>query len=106
MNCLTYTSKCPIQRDMVLWGHSTWYDEQCGDCKKIVQIGKRKFCGLCSARVTIHDVVRAQIGCTWCENYTKKLDSSVCLKCLEEHKNAEPFCMSKIRGLDPYAKKV
>lgn len=36
----------------------------------------------------------------------KKLDSSVCLKCLEEHKNAEPFCMSKIRGLDPYAKKV
>lgn len=100
-----YQSSCPIQRDMVLWGHSTWYDEQCGNCKMIVQIGKRKFCGLCPPRVALHQVVRGQIGCIWCDNYTKKLDCAACLKCLDEHKNAKPFCMSKLKGLDPYMKK-
>lgn len=80
-----------------LWSHSYYYDEKCDGCKYIVQIGKRKFCGKCEGgRVILHDVIRSQIGCVFCENYTKKLDSAKCLRCLDEHPDAPPFAMAKI----------
>ena len=95
-----YTVDCPIHREEELWSHSTYYDEKCGQCKHIVQIGKRKFCGLCAGRCTLHQVIRGQIGCVCCDNYTKKLDSAVCMKCLEEHPDAKPFEMGKILNLE------
>lgn len=74
---------CPIHREYELWGHSTWYDEKCGNCVNIIQIGKRKFCGLTPPRCTIHQCVRDQIGCIFCKNYTKRLDCVACMACLE-----------------------
>ena len=95
-----YRTDCPIHREEELWSHSMYYDEKCGQCKHIVQIGKRKFCGLCAGRCTLHQVIRGQIGCTFCGDYAKKLDSAVCMKCLEDHPDAKPFEMGKILGIE------
>lgn len=89
-----YDAGCPINRENELWSHSTYYDEKCEGCKEIVQIGKRKFCGLTPGRTTLHQVIRSQIGCICCKNYTKKPDSAICLKCLEDHPDAKPFEMN------------
>lgn len=89
------------ERWNTLWGHSYYYDTECDGCKYIVKIEKRRFCGKCEGRLALHNVIRSQIGCTFCENYTKKLDSKKCLYCLESHPDAPPFSMDKIckRGI-------
>lgn len=88
---------CPIGRENELWSHSLFYDEKCGKCKFIVQIGGRKFCGNCPPRVALHQAVRGEIGCMYCDNYSRRLDSPVCLKCLADHPNAEKFELWKQR---------
>lgn len=85
-----------------LWSHSYYYDEKCDGCKHIVKIGNRKFCGNVEPRVGLHQAIRAQIGCIFCENYTEKLDSAKCLQCLDEHPDAPPFAMDKIRKRGVY----
>jgi len=87
-----------------LWSHCYFYDEKCEGCKEIIQIGKRKFCGKCEGRVSLHQVIRGQIGCTFCPSYTKKLDSVECLKCLEDYPDAPVFEMDVIRGFNPCGK--
>lgn len=86
-------SECPIKRENELWTHSMWYDDKCKGCKEIVQIGKRKFCGVTPARCGLHQIIRSQIGCIGCEHYTKNLDCKTCLSCLEEHPQVPPFEM-------------
>lgn len=76
-----------------LWSHSYFYNEKCDGCDYIVEIEGRKFCGKCEGRVAEHQVIRSQIGCHYCDNYTKKLTSAVCRKCLREHPNAKTFKM-------------
>lgn len=50
-----------------------------------IMIGKRRITGELTENVTLHHGVRHQLGCTWCKNYTKKIDSAVCTKCCEKY---------------------
>lgn len=75
-----------------LWSHSYFYDEKCDGCPHIVSIAGRKICGkIEGGRVSLHQVARSQLGCTFCSNYTKKLGSAVCVECIKAHPDHKPF---------------
>lgn len=61
-------------------------DMKCGgnpdECRFVVQIGKRRYCGWCPPRCTLWEVIRDQAHCLFCKHYTKKLSSAVCGPCL------------------------
>lgn len=89
-----------------LCSHVYFYDEKCDGCKWIYEIAGRKFCGKIDvARVATHETIRGQIGCNFCKNYTKPLNSKVCLDCIREHPDAKVFEMYKEIYIDDKSRK-
>ena len=59
------------------------------DCKHIVLIGKKEFCGVCPGRTGLHQIIRSQgvssqrwRNCTFCRHYTKDWTCKRCTECL------------------------
>ena len=63
-------------------GHDVPCNGKPEKCSYLVKFGKQEYCGWCPPRVALHQVIRGQAQCIFCEYATKKLSYPRCVECL------------------------